>query len=333
MRKGKFTVRVLLAPALGAVLGFVVHAVWAAGGDDVFATVDEFEITRNEFDRAVYSAARQTYYHGQPPAGEELIQFRKGVAEQLIDRFLLLQEAKRRNLEPDHNSINEKIAGYESRYGATERWQTEGPQMVAALRVRFEEESVLEALEADVRSVAAPNDEVLRTFYESSPEMFTEPPQNRAAVILLGVAPSSEPRVWQAAREEAQRVLERLQDGKSFEELAALHSSDPSAQSGGDMGYLHAGMLSTAAEDAIAGLDIGDVSNLVQVLEGIAVFKLLERKPEYLRSYGEVKARAGELWLRYEGDQHWNGLVADLRSASTVKVDTDYLVTLPDNAD
>ena len=126
----------------------------AVEGDEVFARVDDLVITRDQFEREVYQAARQTYYHGRPPTGEEFIEFRREIADRMIDRKLLLLEAKRRNLKPDQGSIDAKIASYEARYGDTERWQSEGPQMVAALRARFEEDGLIAALESDIRSRA-----------------------------------------------------------------------------------------------------------------------------------------------------------------------------------
>ena len=317
-------------PLIAAALTISAPAVNAAEEATVFARVDDVVITREEFEREVYSAARQTYYHGRPPSGEEFIEFRKDVADRLIDRQLLLMEARRRNLEPDHQSVDAKIAGYEARYAGTERWQTEGPKMIAALQSRFEEDSLLAALEAEVRSVEEPEPSELREYYDDNADLFTEPARNRVSIILLGVPPSASAAAWGEAREEARRILGRLEDGAAFEELARMHSSDATASAGGDMGYLHAGMLSTNAEQAIAALSIGEVSEPVQVLEGMAIFKLTEQQPERLRSFDDVRDRAGELWLRDKGDQDWEMLVAKLRSVSRVSVDTDYLVSLPD---
>jgi parvulin-like peptidyl-prolyl isomerase len=328
MKSQSFAFEVL--PALAAI---ALASAWtpsrATDGDAVFATVDDVVITRDEFEREVYSAARQTFYHGRPPTGEEFIEFRKDVADRMIDRKLLLLEARRRNLEPDHEGIDAKIAGYEARYGDTDRWQTEGPQMVATLRAKFEEDSLLEVLEADVRSVAAPDSDELRDFYSANPDLFTEPAQNRVRVILLGVPPSAEAPVWQAAREEARRILENLNDGASFEELALLHSSDPTGEDGGDMGYMHAGTLSPVAEEAIAQLELGGVTEPIKVLEGMAIFQLTERKPEELHEFAAVRDRAEELWKRQRGENEWSDLVAELRSDSQVDVDTDYLASIP----
>jgi parvulin-like peptidyl-prolyl isomerase len=322
-----------LAVLAGAMILVLTGPTAAATEDDVIlARVDDIIITREEFEREVYTAARQTYYHGRPPSGEEFIEFRKSVAEDMIDRQLLLREAKRRKLEPDQARIDAKIASYEARYGQTERWQSEGPKMVAMLRERFEEDGLVAALERDVRSVAPPEDATLREYYDANPDLFTEPARNRVSLILLGVAPSASAATWKAVREESARVRQRLDEGVPFDELARMHSSDTTAEAGGDMGYLHEGMLSPNAEQAIADLEIGEISDPVQVLEGMAIFKLTEQQPSSLRSFDEVRERAEELWLRDKGEEEWNLLVAELRSASDVDVDTDYLASLPGSA-
>jgi parvulin-like peptidyl-prolyl isomerase len=302
-----------------------------AVSDAVFASVGETTISREEFEREVYSAARQTYYHGQPPGAEEYIEFRKGIADKLIDRYLLLEEAKRRKIGPDDAAIDARIAQYELRYGDTERWQTDGPAMVAALRQRFVEDSLLERLEEETRHIEAPDTATVNAFYDEHPELFTQPASNRVGVILLAVQPSAGAPGWQAAREEAARIMERLASGDDFAELASSHSSDTSASAGGDMGFQHAGALSPDAEAAIAALDIGGVSEPVRVLEGMAIFKLLDRRPERLREFDDVQERAMQLWIRQAGDDRWQALVADLRAKSEIHVDTDYLAQIPSN--
>ena len=330
MKRISFALRAFLVILLG--VPPVVSASEADAVVPVFAKVGDTEITRDEFEREVYSEARQTFYHGSPPAAEEFVEFRKTVAETLVNRKLLLREATRRGIEPDQHAIDARLAVYEERYGETERWQTEGEQMVGALRARFEEDSVLETLESTVKSVGAPEDAVLRSFYEQNPALFTEPAKNRVSVILLGVAPSAGAPGWQAARDEAARIVERIEQGDSFEELARLHSSDPSARSGGDMGFQCAGRLGAGPEAAIEGLEVGGVSEPVRVLEGIAIFKLTERRPAQLRSYDDVRPRAAELWVRQQGEQEWQELIANLRTATPIEIDTEYLASAPGGA-
>ena len=314
---------------LGTIAGAPMACAGEAADEAVFARVGDAKITREEFEREVYAAARQTFYHGRPPGKEAYIQFRRDVADQLIDRQLLLGEAERREIEPDTEAIDARIAQYEARYGDTERWQSERPAMVAALSERFREDSLLELLESDVRRVGEADDGAVKAFYEQNPDLFTQPASNRVSVILLGVAPSSGAPGWEAARAEAALIVEQLEAGAEFAELATQHSSDMSAQAGGDMGYQHEGALSPEAEAAIAELNVGEVSAPIRVLEGMAIFKLLDRKPRQLQDFDDVEERAAQLWSRQAGEAQWQQLLADLRAEAEVRVDADYLLYAP----
>ena len=247
MKKDSFAFASVII-TLGVMAGAPVADAERAADEAVFAFVGDTRITREEFEREVYQAARQTYYHGKPPGKKEYIEFRKEVADRLIDRQLLLEEARRRQIVADEASIDSRIAQYEVRYGDTERWQSDGPAMVAALRKRFEADSLVEKLEVEVRSVDEPDKSTAKAFYEANPELFTQPASKRVAVILIGVDPSSGAPGWSAAREEAGRIVDGLMAGADFSELAALHSSDASAEAGGDMGYQHEGALSPGCD-------------------------------------------------------------------------------------
>ena len=101
-----------------------------------------------------------------------------------------------------------------------------------------------------------------------------------------------------------------------------------SASAGGDMGYQHEGALSPDAEAAIAALDVGDVSEPVRVLEGMAIFKLLDRRPQRLREFSDVEERAAQLGIRQAGDDRWPARAAELRADADIQVDKDYLVNI-----
>jgi parvulin-like peptidyl-prolyl isomerase len=300
-----------------------------AESSPIFATVDGTEITRQQFELEVYKQARQTFYHGRPSSEAEFLKFRKGVADELVDRALLLNEARRRSITPDHADIAVRLAAYEERFAGTERWQSDGERMLAGLRDRLEEDSILNRLEGEIRAIGMPEEAELRDFYEANPDKFTEPEQIRVSVILLAVAPSFEPAAWQAAQRLGNDLAEQIRGGADFAELARMHSGDPSSGNGGDMGYLHAGMLSEAAQDALDELAVGELSEPVVVLEGVAIFRLTGRRTARLQEFEVVRSRAAELWQREEGHGVWAKTIADLRARGNIMIDDDYLRSLP----
>jgi parvulin-like peptidyl-prolyl isomerase len=207
------------------------------------ATIDGVPVSYEEFERLVYTEARQTFYHAATPDDETYLAFRRGVADKLVDRKLKLREARRRGLQPNEEYIALELARYEAQYAGTEQWEATGDAMLERLAVYFEEESMLEQIDAALRQVGDPSDADVREYYDANIEKFTEPEQVRLSVILLPVVAWADGGTWDAAREQATGILAEIRDGKDFADAAREYSADPSATNGGDMGYVHAGVL------------------------------------------------------------------------------------------
>lgn len=74
------------------------------------------------------------------------------------------------------------------------------------------------------------------------------------------------------------RVKERLDNGEAFEELAKLHSEDPSASDGGDLGWISPGDTVPEFEQAMNSLQPGMVSEPVQTPFGWHLIQVMERR-------------------------------------------------------
>lgn len=312
--------------ALGACFVFLGAAASAQGatvpGEAVFARVGGKTIALAEYEQALAAAMRQKFYHGKPPEAQvEALQ--REVAQRMIDRVLLLDEAKRRGLTPDAAEVDKTIAGYEDRYKASPMWQSRRAELLPGLREQLGTQDLLQQIERTTRAVPKPTAAEVRTFYKQRPELFTEPEKLRLSVILLKVDPSSTKVVWQKAEEEAGAIVARLAKGAEFAELAKLHSGDGSAAKGGDMGYLHRGMLPEGLHEQIDSLQIGKPAGPIRVLEGVGVFRLDEKVPAALRAFEAVSSRAAELLLRERSDKAWANLLDSLRSRSAIRIETD----------
>ncbi|HZP86895.1 MAG TPA: peptidylprolyl isomerase [Burkholderiales bacterium] len=285
------------------------------------AKVNQTVISADEYERAFALAVRQKYYHAQVPE-HEVQALRNEVADALINRVLLLEEAKRRNLQPDRDAIKRTIAGYEERYRASEQWKKNRKQMIAAVSAELEAQSRLQRLEQAVRQVPEANEQQAREFYDGHKTLFVEPEQVRLSLILLRVDPASPQAIWDKATDEASAIVGRLRKGADFRELARLHSADPSAERGGDLGYLHRGMLPEGTQSLIDSLSPGALSDPIRLLEGVAVLRLEDRKPAAQHAFAGVRRRAGELWQREQGEAQWQRLIAQLREKALIHINT-----------
>ena len=299
-------------------------AAWAdeGGGEEsgVFATVGGQVISAEEFRVHLQAAYRQRYYHGRVPERERL-DFRREVARRLVDHYLLLEEARRRGLHADAAWVASQVKAVASRYRSLPRWRARRDELVAALRESLTEESLISRLREAVEAGVSPDEAAVRRYYEAHPERFTTPPRLRVSLILLRVEPWAPEASWRAAEEEARRLRRQLLAGADFAELARLHSADDSARRGGDLGYVHEGMLSREAQAAVDRLKAGEISQPVRLLQGYALFRLDERTAPRRNDFARSRERARKLLVREMKARAWQSLLEDLRERTPITID------------
>lgn len=293
----------------------------------IFAKVGDVVITQDEYKTAFDAAARSKFYHGKPPEHEVAL-LQREVGDQMVARILLLREAKQRGLRPDAAEIQKTVQGYEQRYAASEQWKKNRAQALPPLVARLEQEDLLSQLEKTVRGGVKVSEKQVKAYYAAHQEQFTEPEQTRVSVILLKVEPSATSATWKKAEEQAQALAKRVRAGEDFAALARQHSGDGSAPQGGDMGYLHSGMLPEGTQAALAKLKNGETSDAVRLLEGLAVFRLTDRKVARLRDFEAVKVRAQELAQRELGNDTWTAFIADLKTKTPIQMDQSRFLPL-----
>jgi len=292
----------------------------------VFARVGDQVITLREYEAAVNQAVSKKYYHAKPPENEVAV-LRRKVGDNVVNEVLIFQEALRRGVKPDEEAVQRQIAVYEERYADSAQWQQNRERLLPGLTKVLEKQSQVARMREQIAgSVPEANDEAVKAYYEAHPDKFTEPEKVHLSSILLRVNPSSKKEVWEAARQEAQTIIKRLTTGADFAEIARIQSGDPSAQKGGDMGWLHKGILPPKVQELADTLKPGDVSAPIPVLEGIAIIRLENRRPAVLQSLADVRKRAGELTLLEARDEARRTLVAELRRTTTVQVDESRYV-------
>jgi len=287
--------------------------------EDLFAIVDGEVISQQTFDMFLHVGKRQRFYHGDIPAAEAAA-FRREVAQRLIDQALLKAAVRERKIVADPEQVKAQLASFEARYESRPHWQAQREGFLAELLPQVEERSQLEQLEAQVRQAGGTDEAGVLAYYRDNPDKFTTPERLRVSLILLGVAPWAKAPQWQAAVEEAQRLIKRLQQSGDFGEMARLHSSDESALKGGDLGYVHKGMLAEEAQQVIDALKPGEVSAAIRLLKGIAIFRVEERVEPVLNPFERVSKRAQELYAREMSDKNWRKFIDEVRSGADVRV-------------
>jgi parvulin-like peptidyl-prolyl isomerase len=294
----------------------------------IYAKVGNMSVTWLDYESEYASQASKKFYHGKP--SEAMIaEFQREIGDTLVTNAMLVQEAKRRKLKPDSEEVNQKLAQFEQRFAQDPNWPKARARVLPIITVRLQNESLRSQLEERVRNVPPPSEKQLRKYYEAHPEKFTSPPQTRVSIILLRVDPSAPDADWQKAIEEGQNLVKRARNGEDFATLARDYSGDVTAEDGGDMGYLHEGMLPGLPAQTVSKLQPGEISDPVTLMEGVAIFRLTERKLAEINSFKSVRERARELWLAEKSENAWNSLIAKLKKSTPVQIDESRFLPLP----
>jgi parvulin-like peptidyl-prolyl isomerase len=293
-----------------------------ANAAPVFVIVNGKSLTVAEYDQLAREAFRDKFYHGKPPEAE-VQQMLREVGQSMIDRVLLKEAVEKQKIAPDQASVDAEIARYEKQYSGSPQWAAQREAVLPRLRGFLEEKSRLAVLEKQIKAVDL-SDAELMAYYEANLTLFTEPEKRKVSIIQLRVDPSSPPEKWKEATERAKQLLDDIRQGASFEETAKQHSTDVSASKGGELGYLHRGMLSEAVELEIDKLKPGEIGGPTVSLEGAVIFRLDDRTLPQLRKFDDVKARARELAVREMSAKAWDKYLKDLRRAAEVAISPQF---------
>lgn len=101
-------------------------------------------------------------------------------------------------------------------------------------------------------------------------------------------------------REEAEGLIEQLDGGADFAELATEHSSDPgSGQRGGDLGFFGPGQMVPAFEEAAFALEAGShTPEPVESQFGWHIIEVIEKREAQAPAFEEVREPVRQLVMR-----------------------------------
>lgn len=304
-------------PAL-FILSILLSFVWGCdrwgGGlpEQVIAQVNGEQIPVGEFDREYKELVLEP---GKEVKEREVEELRRAVLDQVIERKLLVQEARRLGMKISAKELDQAIFEIRKDYpgeGFGEKLGLKGITL-EEWKVRFEEKLLAEKMMRSAMHLSEEiDDREARQYYEEHQSSFQVARRVRARQIVL------------ADGEDAIQVLKRLKKGENFEKIAMEKSLGPEKVLGGDLGYFSQGEK-PAEFDHVFEMEVGTISEVVKSPYGYHLFKL-EEKIE-ARQIPFEEARAGilqELGQR-RGEENYQRWFNGLRGKAKVKINKRWL--------
>lgn len=130
------------------------------------------------------------------------------------------------------------------------------------------------------------SDSEIENYYRQHINQFKEPAKIKVSRIYLTY---TEPDKQQVI-EQSKNLKARLDSGEDFSELARIYSQDEKAADGGDWGYYDWQAFTAEEIQVINQLESGQVSEPVDLGYAISILKATEKMPEITKPLDEVKA-------------------------------------------
>jgi foldase protein PrsA len=208
----------------------------------------------------------------------------KQVLNDLINREVVFQEAKRLGITIDPKRVDEEVAKIQESYGSRtdSEFETALNQQAGTSVEELRQEITYQLLlqELATKDIVV-SDEELRAYYHNHKDRYSQPMQALVWQIVVASLP------------EAKQVLRELHDGANFSTLAKERSIDSlTAANGGELGWvrLNDPRLADSVKETIASLKVNENSNPVPLEGGqYAILRVVERKEAKQLSFEEVK--------------------------------------------
>ncbi len=233
--------------------------------------------------------------------------------DRLIERSLILEDARRLKLDPSDADIDAGLPQYMAQNGITDSL----PPGITQADIRQGMADDL-AIKAYVDSTIMPsidvNDADIQKFYDENPQLFE---RLHASHILIRLDPGATDIQKAEARKKAQDVLDQLKKGKDFAELARKHSEDPgSGPNGGDLGSFGRGQMVPTFDEAAFNLAPGNISGIVESQFGYHIIKAHERNK---MSLDEIRPRMTDFLMDRKVAHAMEARIKELRATAKIE--------------
>lgn len=152
------------------------------------------------------------------------------------------------------------------------------------------------------------------------------PPQAAPAPTPAPAATPS-PEDLAAAETKAKDILDQIQKGGNFDEIAKKNSDGPTAAQAGDLGYFKRGTLAKELEDKTFAMKAGEVSDVIRTKQGFVILKVTEHQMAGIPAMKEVEPRIQDALYMQKLQPALRAYLTKLREDAFIDIKPGYVDT------
>lgn len=293
--------------------------------DRVAATVNGDVITLRELERNAGSALVEASALAPGPERDHARALAlRSSFDTLVAERLFRQQVKKLDLEVSEGQIDAQIEAIKAQNHFDEPTFDRALVAQGLTRASFRERirnqlQDFAVLQYKVGGKVKVSDQELENYYRSHPQEFSGEDEVHVRHVFLPLAESAPASEVRQVQEDGERILQRLRAGEDFAEVARQVSRGPSADSGGDLGWLRRGTVQKALEDTAFALRDDQFSGLVRASTGFHVLKVEGHRKGGARSFADVKETIRDRLVNEQAESYRAQYVAELRREAYIE--------------
>ena len=280
--------------------------------ENILARVNREQITLEEFNLEFKELISNP---GNEVEETDLRTLKEAYLDLMIERKILVQEARRSGLTVSREELNQTISEIKKDYPGEafeEKLNLKGISL-DEWETRLKEKLLAEKM---IRSVShyqgkIEEKEVLQ-YYEAHRPAFQLKPTVRARQIIVSDG------------EEAIQILKQLKKGESFEKLARKKSLGPEKDTGGDLGYFSQGEKPTEF-DQVFSMEVGAISDVIKSPYGYHIFKLEEKVEPREIPFVEAKPGILQELSQKKGEEEYQKWFQGAKEKARIKINHKWI--------
>ncbi|MDX1778505.1 MAG: peptidylprolyl isomerase [Thermodesulfobacteriota bacterium] len=294
--------------------------------ETVVAKVNAEELFESQLDRAVKNYNQFLKDQGiemRALGQDQMHKLRHFMLQKMVERELLHQEALKKKLKVSKEEIDKVMETSEASYPTHQDFLDdvlEEGETIENYRERVAYDMLVNTLTArryeERKKPLLP--EAIQQFYQDNTQLFAQPESVKIGHILIKVDQDADNKTWEKAKK---KLLDLKKSKKDFRILAKEHSECPSAQNGGDLGFIPRGRLFQPLEITAFKLQPNQISQPIESNEGVHLIKLYERRPQgFIPPFEEIKDLVEQAAKTDQAQRIYQEYIEEIQAKSAVKL-------------
>ena len=250
--------------------------------DQAIVIIENDVITQTEYQKKLRFILNQYQLTGsQPP--QDMEAFYKQVLENMIQKRLQIQFARKAGLEIKEWMIDKSMENMAKRANLSlidfrEKIIESGVDY-SVYRENLKEDLITREIQRRVISQRIKiSEKEIDEFIEHQSHVFKENNEYKISLVLVSVKETPSINEKNAAKSKIKMVKEKFLSGENFASLARMYSDSGNALDGGDLGWRKISEVPEIFLSSLENMDKGDISEIIETLNGFYVFFLEDKK-------------------------------------------------------